>query len=184
MEMSFDNVCVFVINMLFGEGWGFEIVQGCLGLGCIYYCMCLVGQVECVLELMIECSVQCIVFGKLFVLYQYICELIVQSCMEIDQVWLLMFKVVYIMDIVGNKDVKGEIVVIKVVVLNMVLCVIDCVIQVYGGVGVCQDILLVMMYVQVCILCFVDGFDIVYIEMVVKEELCCQGVDLWVFSKC
>lgn len=45
-EVLFMNVCVLKENIIVGFGCGFEIVQGCFGLGCIYYCMCLVGVVE------------------------------------------------------------------------------------------------------------------------------------------
>lgn len=171
VEVLFENVWVFYENVIFGEGCGFEIVQGCFGLGCIYYCMCFIGMVECVFELMCKCVVSCIVFGKLLVCLGGNIDYIVDLWMEINMVCLLILQVVYMMDIVGNKIVQSEIVQIKVVVFNVVLKVIDWVIQMYGGVGVFNDFLLVYWYVMQCILCLVDGLDEVYCVVIGKFEL-------------
>lgn len=54
----------------------------------------------------------------------------------------------------------------------MVLKVVDELIQVYGVVGISQDFLLVVMWIYLWILCFVDGFDVVYCCQVVCMELC------------
>lgn len=86
-------------------------------------------------------------------------------------VCLLILKVVYLMDIVGVFGVMIEILVIKVVVSNVVIKVIDVVIQIYGGGGVFNDFLLFSLYGYVWVLCLVDGFDEVYCGQIVCIEL-------------
>lgn len=64
-----------------------------------------------------------------------------------------------------------QIAAIKVVVANMGCRVVDRAIQVYGGMGVCQDTPLPAMYAGVRSLRIADGPDIVHTETVAKLEL-------------
>ncbi len=64
-----------------------------------------------------------------------------------------------------------QIAAIKVVVANMTCRVVDRAIQVYGGMGVCQDTPLAGMYAGARSLRIADGPDIVHTETVAKLEL-------------
>ena len=64
-----------------------------------------------------------------------------------------------------------QIAAIKVVVANMACRVVDRAIQVYGGMGVCQDTPLPAMYAGARSLRIADGPDIVHTETVAKLEL-------------
>ena len=170
-EISFENVRVPASNMLLGEGRGFEIAQGRLGPGRIHHCMRQIGVAERALEDMCKRAKSRIAFGKPVSEQTVTLERIAEARIGIDQARLLVLHAAHKMDMVGNKEARKEIAMIKVAVPNMTCKVVDMAMQVHGGGGVSQEFNLAFSYAHSRTLRFADGPDEVHRNQIGRLEL-------------
>ena len=171
MQVRLDNVRVPKTNILLGPGRGFEISQGRLGPGRIHHCMRSIGAAERALELLCKRSVEREAFGRPLARLGGNIDVIANARMSIEQARLLTLKTAWMMDNVDAKEARIWISMIKTVVPNMTLKVVDDAIQMHGGIGVSQDTPLAQMYAGQRTLRLADGPDEVHRMVVGRHEL-------------
>ncbi|MBF96915.1 MAG: Acryloyl-CoA reductase (NADH) [Alphaproteobacteria bacterium MarineAlpha9_Bin4] len=170
-QVTFKDVRVPVSNLLLGEGRGFEIAQGRLGPGRIHHCMRLIGLSEVALEKMCKRAKSRVAFGKPISTQTVTQERIAEARIAIDQVRLQVLSAANKMDLVGNKEARMDIAMIKVSAPNVACKVVDWAIQAHGGGGVSNDFGLAYAYSQARFLRLADGPDEVHRNQIAKLEL-------------
>lgn len=171
MRVKLENVRVPTDNMILGPGRGFEISQGRLGPGRIHHCMRSIGSAEKALELLCERATQREAFGRPLYKLGGNIDVIADARMNIEQARLLTLKTAWMMDHTSPKEARIWISMIKTVVPNMALKVIDDAIQIHGGIGVSQDTPLAEMWSGQRTLRLADGPDAVHRMVVGRNEI-------------
>lgn len=171
MRVKLDNVRVPKDNIILGPGRGFEISQGRLGPGRIHHCMRSIGSAEKALQLLCERATQREAFGRPLYKLGGNIDIIADARMNIEQARLLTLKTAWMMDHTSPKEARIWISMIKTVVPNMALKVIDDAIQIHGGIGVSQDTPLAEMWSGQRTLRLADGPDAVHRMVVGRNEI-------------
>jgi acyl-CoA dehydrogenase len=171
MHIRMTNVRVPATNMLWGEGRGFEISQVRLGPGRIHHCMRSIGQAEKALDLMIGRGVSREAFGKRIVDLGKNMETISRARIEIESMRLLVLKAAKAMDVLGNKEARIWVSMIKAKVPEQVCDIIDQAMQVHGATGISQWSPLSGMYTGQRTLRFADGPDEVHHQVIARAEV-------------
>jgi acyl-CoA dehydrogenase len=171
MQIELKGVRVPAVNVLLGEGRGFEIAQGRLGPGRIHHCMRLIGQAEVALEKMCRRASERVAFGRPISDQGVTRERIAQARIMIDGARYMVLNAAWKMDTAGNKAARKEIAMIKVLAPNVACQVIDWAIQAHGGAGVTDDFGLAQAYAHARALRLADGPDEVHRNAIAKIEL-------------
>jgi len=167
-DCSFTDVRVPVSNMIKGEGCGFEIAQGRLGPGRFQYAMGFVGLAQRCLELMCERATQRVAFGEPLNAKTSVQHEIARSRCEIEQCRLLVYAAADKMDREGVDGARDYISMVKIVGPQMAENVASRAIQVFGGMGVCQDTLLPDVFTRARFCRIADGPDEVHMSQLGK----------------
>jgi acyl-CoA dehydrogenase len=138
-ELLFEDVRVPAANLILGEGRGFEIAQGRLGPGRFQYAMMFVGMAQRCLELMCARAEERVAFGEKLSKKTSVQHEIARSRCDIEQCRLLTLQAADTMDREGVKAAMAYISMVKIVAPNMCQAVADRAMQIFGGMGVCQD---------------------------------------------
>ena len=171
MHIRFNNVRVPASNMLLGEGRGFEISQVRLGPGRIHHCMRSIGQAEKALDLMVKRGLSRKAFGKELVWLGGNVEIISRARIEIEAMRLMVLKAAKAMDVLGNREARIWVHMVKAMVPEQVCKIIDQAIQMHGALGVSQHTPLAHMYSQQRTLRLADGPDEVHHLVVGRNEI-------------
>ncbi len=171
MHIIFDNARVPASNMLLGEGRGFEISQLRLGPGRIHHCMRAIGSAEKALDLMVTRGMTRVAFGKPIIQLGGNIEIVSRARIEIEAMRLMVLKAAKAMDVLGNREARIWIHMVKAMVPERVCKIIDQAIQMYGALGVSQHTPLARMYANTRTLRIADGPDEVHHMVVGRNEL-------------
>jgi acyl-CoA dehydrogenase len=171
MHIRFTDVRVPKENMLLGEGRGFEISQLRLGPGRIHHCMRSIGQAERALDLMVARGLSREAFGRKIAHLGGNIEIISRARIEIESMRLMVLKAAKAMDVLGNREARIWVHMVKALVPERVCTIIDQAIQMHGATGVSQWTPLARMYAGQRTLRIADGPDEVHHLVVGRNEL-------------
>ena len=171
MHIKFNNVRVPKENMLLGEGRGFEISQLRLGPGRIHHCMRTIGKAERALDMMIERGLSRDAFGQPLIKLGGNLEKVSRNRIEIEAMRLMVLKAAKAMDVMGNKEARVWISMVKAMVPEKACKIIDDAIQIHGATGISQWTPLAELYADIRHLRFADGPDEVHHMVVGRAEL-------------
>jgi acyl-CoA dehydrogenase len=174
-ELLFEDVRVPVSNMIKGEGCGFEIAQGRLGPGRFQYAMGLVGAAQRCLELMCARADERVAFGEKLIRKTSVQHEIARCRCEIEQARLLTLQAAEVMDREGLKGAIPYVAMVKIVAPNMAQNVADRAMQVFGGMGVCQDTLIPHVFTLARFSRIADGPDEVHMSQLAKLTMRSMG---------
>ncbi len=171
MHIKFENVRVPEENILLGEGRGFEISQLRLGPGRIHHCMRSIGQAEKALDLLVKRGATRTAFGKPIIQLGKNLETVSRARIEIEAMRLMVLKAAKAMDVLGNREARVWVSMVKAMVPEKVCQIIDQAIQIHGATGISQWTPLAEMYMNQRHLRFADGPDEVHHMVVGRAEL-------------
>jgi acyl-CoA dehydrogenase len=171
MHIRFHNARVPRENILLGEGRGFEISQLRLGPGRIHHCMRAIGSAEKALDLMVTRGMSRVAFGKPIIQLGGNLEIVSRARIEIEAMRLMVLKAAKAMDVLGNREARVWVHMVKAMVPERVCKIIDQAIQMHGALGVSQHTPLARMYASTRTLRIADGPDEVHHMVVGRNEL-------------
>jgi len=171
MHIKFDNVRVPKDNILLGEGRGFEISQVRLGPGRIHHCMRTIGKAEAALDMMVTRGVSREAFGRKLAYLGGNVEIISRARIEIESMRLMVLKAAKAMDVLGNREARVWVSMVKAMVPERACKIIDQAMQIHGATGISQWTPLAGLYADVRHLRFADGPDEVHHMVVGRNEI-------------
>jgi acyl-CoA dehydrogenase len=167
-DVVFKNVRVPVTNLILGEGRGFEIAQGRLGPGRFQYAMMFVGMAQRSLELMCDRAQNRVAFGEALSQKTSVQHEIARSRCDIEQCRLLVMAAAEKMDNHGIDSARDYISMLKIVAPKMCEDVSSRAMQIFGGMGVCQDTPLAHIFTTSRFCRIADGPDEVHMSQLAK----------------
>ncbi|MCT2531165.1 acyl-CoA dehydrogenase family protein [SAR92 clade bacterium H921] len=170
-DMIFKDARVPASNLILGEGRGFEIAQGRLGPGRFQYAMMFVGMAQRSLELMCQRAQQRVAFGEALSKKTSVQHEIARSRCDIEQCRLLVLAAAEKMDKYGVDAAREDISMLKIVAPKMCEDVASRAMQIFGGMGVCQDTPLALIWTTSRFCRIADGPDEVHMSQLAKMTM-------------
>ena len=130
-----------------------------------------IGQAERALDLMVKRATSREAFGKPLIQLGKNLELVSRARIEIEAMRLMVLKAARAMDVLGNREARVWVHMVKAMVPERVCQIIDQAIQIHGAAGVSQWTPLAGMYTSQRTLRIADGPDEVHHLVVGRAEL-------------
>ncbi|MDO9223130.1 MAG: acyl-CoA dehydrogenase family protein, partial [Caulobacter sp.] len=137
----------------------------------IHHCMRSIGKAERALDLMVKRATTRVAFGKPLIQLGKNLELVSRARIEIEAMRLMVLKAAKAMDVLGNREARIWVSMVKAMVPEKVCEIIDQAIQLHGATGLSEWTPLAEMYTDVRHLRFADGPDEVHHMVVGRAEL-------------
>jgi acyl-CoA dehydrogenase len=171
-EVRYENVRVPQSNLVGEEGSGFKLAQERLGPGRIHHCMRFIGIAQRSFDLMCQYALKRkLTDDKTLAHMQFIHGFVAESKAEIEAARLLVLNTANNIDELGAAACRDEISAIKFSTANMMLKVVDRAIQVHGGLGMTNDVVLSYWYAHERAARIYDGADEVHKSALAKNIL-------------
>ena len=178
-EINYNDVLVPKENLLGKEGSGFKIAQSRLGPGRIHHCMRWIGICERSFDMMCKrAASRELSPGKFLGEKQLIHKMIAERRVEINAAKLLVMDVGRKIEKEGSKESRFDISMIKFYCEYILKREIDDAIQIHGGLGMSDDIILSHFYRHERAARIYDGADEVHITNVAKGILSKYGLKI------
>ncbi|MCK4534863.1 MAG: acyl-CoA dehydrogenase family protein, partial [Syntrophobacterales bacterium] len=160
-------------NLLGPEGYGFVIAQERLGPGRIHHCMRWIGICNRVFDLMCKRASERMISrdGKTLATKQIIQSWIAECAANIQAARLMTLNAAWKIEELGVKEAREDIALIKFFVANVMQDVIDKALQVHGGLGMTDDVIIPFFYRHERAARIYDGADEVHKMSVARRIL-------------
>ncbi len=160
-------------NLLGPEGHGFVIAQERLGPGRIHHCMRWIGICNRVFDLMCKRASERMISrdGKTLATKQIIQSWIAECAAKIQAARLMTLHAAWKIEELGVKEAREDIALIKFFVANVMQEVTDKALQVHGGLGMTDDVIIPFFYRHERAARIYDGADEVHKMSVARRIL-------------
>ncbi|MBN1635139.1 MAG: acyl-CoA dehydrogenase family protein [Deltaproteobacteria bacterium] len=172
-EILYQNCRVPQKNLLGPEGHAFVIAQDRLGPGRIHHCMRWLGICKRMFDLMCKRAATRVMSpdGKTLATKQIIQSWIAECAADILAARLMTLNAAWKIENLGVKEAREDISLIKFFVANVLQKVIDKALQVHGGLGMTDDIIIPFYYRHERAARIYDGADEVHKVSVARRIL-------------
>jgi len=172
-EILYQSCRVSRENLLGPEGRGFAIAQERLGPGRIHHCMRWLGICKRSFDLMCKRASERIISpdGKTLATKQIIQAWIAECAAEMQAARLMTLNAAWKIEKLGAKEAREDISLIKFFVAGVMQNVVDKALQVHGGLGMTDDIIIPFFYRHERAARIYDGADEVHKMSVARRIL-------------
>ena len=169
-ELFFDDIKLGSENLLGGEGEGRRLVLETLGrVRLTQVGARAIGKATRLLEMMVSYANERQQFGQKIGEFQLIQEMIADSVVEVNAARLMLLRAAWDLD--QGRDARDWISMVKIQAAETLGRVADRTVQVFGGMGYCEDVSVARMYRDARIYRIFDGTSEIHRTVVARRAL-------------